>query len=462
MTTLPDKQNDERQRTTQARPTMVNGFDDSRTDALPASVADKVRRRNKILGPAYRLFYETPLELVRGSGTYVYDSDGNEYLDAYNNVPCVGHAHPRVVEAVHQQMRTLNTNTRYLQESILDYTEQLLATFPTELGNAMYTCTGSEANDLALRVAHHVTGNQGIIVTANAYHGVTSTVAAMSPSLGQNSPLGPHVRLIAAPDIRCASGDLEAYMRAQTVDAIADLHRHGYGLAAFVADSIFSSDGVFADPPGFLVAIGDEVHRSGGLYIADEVQPGFGRTGDAWWGFQRHGLVPDIVTLGKPMGNGIPIAAAIFRPELLVDFGRKVRYFNTFGGNTVSIAAAQAVLDVIRDEQLIDNAAHVGRQLLAGVQEQAKVSDQLGDVRGAGLFVGVDVVSDSERRTPDPGTAARIVNSLRARRVLISASGPDGNVLKVRPPMAFRSADADRFLDEFHRIMTNEGQSCDT
>lgn len=437
------------------RPTMVNGFDDSRTDSLPAGIRAKIRRRHAALGPAYRLFYDEPVELVRGSGTYLYDADGNEYLDAYNNVPCVGHAHPRVVEAVHAQMGVLNTNTRYLQESILDYAEQLLATFPAELGNAIFTCTGSEANDLALRVAHYVTGNRGIIVTANAYHGVTAAVAAMSPSLGEDSPLGAHVRVVAAPDMRCAGGDLNEYVRAQTAAAIADLRRHGYGLAAFVADSIFSSDGVFADPPGFLAPILDEVHRAGGLYIADEVQPGFGRTGDGWWGFARHGIVPDIATLGKPMGNGIPIAAAIFRPELLVDFGRQIRYFNTFGGNTVSIAAAKAVLDVIVDEQLIDNAARVGRQLMTGLRDSARITDQIGDIRGSGLFVGVDVVAGGGDHTPDPKTAARIVNTLRARRVLISASGPDGNVLKVRPPMAFRAADADRFLEAFHQVITD-------
>lgn len=435
-------------------PTMVNGFDNSKLDSLPADLRGKLQRRNSVLGPAYRLFYENPVELVRGQGTYVYDADGTEYLDVYNNVPCVGHAHPRVVEAVHRQMQQLNTNTRYLQSAILDYAEDLLGTFPDALGNVIFTCTGSEANDLALRVAHFVTGNQGVIVTENAYHGVTTAVSAISPSLGENSPLGPHVRVIPAPDARSAAGDLSAYMRAQVLTAIADLRRHGYGLAAFVADSIFSSDGVFADPPGFLAPVLEEVRRAGGLYIADEVQPGFGRTGDSWWGFQRHGIVPDIVTVGKPMGNGIPIAGAIFAPRLLVEFGQNIRYFNTFGGNTVSIAAAQAVLDVIRDEGLIENAAHVGRMLRDALLERAAVDDRIAEVRGAGLFIGLDVVTDCDSGTPDPGTAARIVNTLRERHVLISASGPRGNVLKVRPPMAFRENDAARFLEVFDDVLT--------
>ncbi len=431
-----------------APPTMVNGFDNSRLDQLPEELRAAVARRNRVLGPVYRLFYDDPVEIVRGAGTYLYDSAGTEYLDAYNNVPCVGHAHPRVAEAVARQAATVNTNTRYLQPAVLDYAEDLLSTFPAPLSNIVFTCSGSEANDLALRVVRHVTGNQGVIVTANAYHGVTSAVAAISPSLGVNSPLGICVRTIPAPDERVAPGALGDYLRAQIRTAAADLARHGIGLAAFIADSVFSSDGVFSRPTGFLQPVLDEVHRAGGLYIADEVQSGFGRIGAGWWGFQRHGIVPDIVTIGKPMGNGLPIAAAVFDPDLLVDFGRKIRYFNTFGGNTVSIAAAQAVLDVIRDEGLIDNAARVGAQLIAGVDAITAGYDGVAQVRGDGLFIGVEMVTGAQHR-PDPDRAGAVVNELRSRRVLISASGPHGNVLKIRPPMAFRAADAERFLTEF-------------
>ena len=360
----------------------------------------------------------------------------------------MGHAHPRVADAVARQAATVNTNTRYLQPAVLDYAEDLLSTFPAPLGNIVFTCSGSEANDLALRVVRHVTGNRGVIVTANAYHGVTSAVAEISPSLGVNSPLDICVRTIPAPDERVAPGALGDYLRDQIRSATADLARHGVGLAAFIADSIFSSDGVFSRPTGFLQPVIDEVHRAGGLYVADEVQSGFGRIGAGWWGFQRHGIGPDIVTIGKPMGNGLPIAAAVFDPDLLVDFGRKVRYFNTFGGNTVSIAAAQAVLDVIRDEGLIENAAQVGAQLKAGVEAITSGLGGVAQVRGDGLFIGVEMVTGAGNG-PDPDTAGGIVNELRRRRVLISASGPHGNVLKIRPPMAFRSADADRFLAEF-------------
>ena len=435
------------------RPTMVNGFDDARLGQLAPELKSAVERRSRVLGSVYRLFYDEPVEVVRGAGTYLYDSSGNEYLDAYNNVPCVGHAHPRVVEAIARQAGTVNTNTRYLQPAVVDYAEDLLSTFPAPLTNIVFTCSGSEANDLALRVARYVTGRQGIIVTANAYHGVTSAVAGISPSLGVNSPLDPCVRTIPAPDQRVAGGGLDAYLRSQIRSAIADLARHGIGLAAFVADSVFSSDGVFTAPAGFLEPLLDEVHRAGGIYLADEVQPGFGRTGDAWWGFQRHGITPDIVTVGKPMGNGMPIAAAVFDPRLLADFGREIRYFNTFGGNTVSIAAAQAVLDVIRDEALIDNAAHVGARLLTGVEAVTANLDRVTAVRGRGLFLGVEVTrDDGNGPAPDAAGAAAVVNELRRRRVLISASGPHGNVLKIRPPMAFRSADADRFLTEFDPV----------
>lgn len=433
---------------------MINGFDPNRLGELPDQMQKNIRRRDQSLGPGYRLFYDNPLEIVRGKGVTLFDRDGNDYLDVYNNVPSVGHAHPRVIAAVHEQMQTLNTNTRYVQESILDYSEQLLSTFPAELGHVMFTCTGSEANDLAMRVAKYATGNQGIIVTSGAYHGLTTEVASFSPSLGAGVPLGANVRVIDAPDaLRYSSdqGSLEDHLRGQVRAAIGDLHRHGIRVAAFIADSIFSSDGVFADPAGFLRPIIEEVHAAGGLYIADEVQPGFGRTGEEWWGFQRHGIVPDIVTIGKPMGNGIPVAAAIFKPELLQEFGKNIRYFNTFGGNSVAIAAAQAVLDVIREESLIENALKVGGKILTGLKDLTQGLDQVAEVRGSGFFIGVDLVTDRSTLSPDGEAAAGIVNALRQDRILISACGAQGNVLKLRPPMPFSTDDADRLLEGMGR-----------
>ncbi|UXA21050.1 aspartate aminotransferase family protein [Mycobacterium sp. SMC-4] len=437
---------------------MVNGFDRSRIDELPPRTRTQVESRDRLLGPGYRLFYEDPVEIVRGEGTLLFDADGNDYLDVYNNVASVGHCHPYVVDAVHRQLTTLNTNTRYIQQSILSYSEQFLGTMPAEIGHVMYTCTGSEANDLAMRVARYHTGNRGIIVTTGAYHGLTSDVSAFSPSLGIGVPLGPHVRTISAPDRLRHGGDenVIAAMRREIQEAIADLERHGFGVAAFIADMIFSSDGIYADPAGFLQPIIEEVHNAGGLFIADEVQPGFGRTGQHWWGFQRHNLVPDIMTTGKPMGNGIPVAAAAFRPELLVEFGRNIRYFNTYGGNSVSIAAAQAVLDVIINEGLIANAEAVGGYIQAEIRKLAAPYEQIAEVRGAGLFVGVDIVTDRESNTPDGGAALRMVNHMRRRRVLISASGPRGSVLKVRPPLPFSISDADRMLENFEVVLAEE------
>lgn len=433
---------------------MINGFDPNRLNELPDQMQKSIRRRDQSLGPGYRLFYDTPLEVVRGKGVTLFDRDGNDYLDVYNNVPSVGHAHPKVIAAVHEQMQTLNTNTRYVQESILDYSEQLLSTFPAELGHVMFTCTGSEANDLAMRVAKYATGNQGIIVTSGAYHGLTTEVASFSPSLGIGVPLGANVRVIDAPDTLrypLDQGSLEDHLRNQVRAAIADLHRHGIGVAAFIADSIFSSDGIFAGPAGFLRPIVEEIQAVGGLYIADEVQPGFGRTGEEWWGFQRHGIIPDIVTIGKPMGNGIPVAAAIFKPELLVEFGKNIRYFNTFGGNSVAIAAAQAVLDVIREESLIENAHKVGGKIITGLKDLTQGLDQVAEVRGSGFFIGVDLVTDQSTLSPDGEAAAGIVNALRQDRILISACGAQGNVLKLRPPMPFSSDDADRLLEAMGR-----------
>lgn len=431
--------------------TMPNAF---RPGAdLPEAEAQLIARRERLLGPAYRLFYERPLHLVRGEGVWLYDARGEAYLDAYNNVASVGHAHPRVAEAVARQAATLATHTRYLHEGVLDLAERLLATLPPEIGHAMFTCTGSEANDLALRLAFAATGGTGVIVTGNAYHGVTLAVAQVSPSLGAGVPLGPHVRTIAAPDP--ATGDDRRFGAA--VDAAcADLLRHGIRPAALIVDTIFSSDGVLAEPKGVLEPAARAIRAAGGLFIADEVQPGFGRTGESFWGFQRHGVVPDMVSMGKPMGNGYPVAALALRPGLVADFGARARYFNTFGGNAVAAAAAGAVLDVIAEEALQENARAVGDRFLAGLRDLASRHPRLGEVRGAGLFLGLDVI-DPESGAPDAAQAACIVNALREARVLISATGPRGHVLKIRPPLVFSDAHAALFLDRLDGVMGRIG-----
>jgi len=382
---------------------------------------------------------------------HLYDADGKAYLDAYNNVPSVGHSHPYVAEAVTKQLATLNTHTRYLTDGVVAYAERLLATHTVgqamggSPGHAIFTCTGSEANDLALRIARHYTGGTGVIVTANAYHGVTAALAELSPSLGPNVPLGSHVRVIPAP---AAGVDFTAAV----VWAISDLERRGLRLAAFLADSLFSSDGVFPDQAGFLAPIAEIVRAAGGLYIADEVQAGFARTGSHMWGYQRHGVLPDIVTMGKPMGNGLPIAGLVARQDVIEDFGRKVRYFNTFGGNPVCVAAASAVLDVLEAEGLPANAAATGAYLKDSVMRLAADSPVLGDVRGAGLYLGVDVIAP-ETGEPSGELASAIVNGIRERRVLISATGPRGSVLKVRPPLPFGPEHADQFLNILSEVL---------
>jgi 4-aminobutyrate aminotransferase-like enzyme len=407
-------------------------FDPASTGRLTPATRDLVERRSRALGSAYRLFYEEPLQFVRGTGTKLFTADGTEYLDAYNNVPSVGHAHPRVAAAIATQAARLTTHTRYLDRALVEYAEDLLRTFPDPLGNVMFTCTGSEANDLALRIAKSVTGNTGVIVTENAYHGVTAEVAAISPSLGGRDSLADWVRLVPAP----GDGDFAVDVRR----AIDELSASGLRPAALIVDTIFASDGVRPTVEGFADAVA-AVRAAGGLFLADEVQPGFGRLGTGLWGFARHDLTPDIVTLGKPMGNGFPIAAVVARPELIDEFGHAARYFNTFGGSNVAIAAAQATLDVIRDESLIENARVIGDYLLGELRGMPGVIE----ARGSGLFIGVVVESEA--------VALAAVNGLEKRRILLGESGLHNDVLKIRPPLVFDRADADRLLEGVSAVL---------
>lgn len=442
------------------KPLMMNGFDPDTAVELDAPLRALIERRQRVLGPSYRLFYEEPLHLVRAEGVWMFDADGKRYLDVYNNVPSVGHCHPRVVAAIAQQASVLNTHTRYLHELILEYAEKLISTFPAQLSNVMFTCTGSETSDLALRVARNYTGGTGIIVTETAYHGITTAVSEISPSLGDYVPLGAYVRTVPAPNsLRAGKDNVAGDFARNVANAARDLRQHGIQVAALVVDTIFSSDGVYADPAGFLAPAVDQIRRDGGIFIADEVQAGFGRVGEHMWGFQRHGLVPDLVILGKPMGNGMPIAGLIAKPEVLQDFASKARYFNTFGGNPVSCAAGLAVLQVIEEEGLMKNAVEVGQHMKEGLSALAREHSKIGDVRGAGLFIGVDLVKDRENFQPDVAFATRLVNGLRKRGVLIGASGPEGHVLKIRPPLPFSHEHADLFLEAMGDTLREQGHS---
>ncbi|GAB3167659.1 aspartate aminotransferase family protein [Myceligenerans halotolerans] len=448
-----------------------NSFRAEDAGALDPRTRELTSRREAVLGASYRLFYRKPVHLVRGEGAYLWDADGRRYLDAYNNVASLGHCHPAVVAAVTEQMQQLNTHTRYLHERILDYTDDLLATMPSELDKAMYMCTGSEANDLAIRVAKAYSDGEGMIATTEAYHGTSELTSGVSPALGAGQPIAPTTRLVPAPDAyrlgAPGSGALDAAGR-DGVDvgrwfadrvraAIADMEADGVRLAGFIADSIFSSDGVLPGPAGYLAEAVEVVHRAGGVFIADEVQPGFARTGDAFWGFQRHGVVPDVVTLGKPMGNGIPVSGLVAKGEVLAAFSDRIPYFNTFGGNPVSMAAAHAVLTTIREEGLQEHSRVVGSDLLTALRGLAAAHPAVGDVRGAGLFIGFELVADAGSRTPDRDLALAVLEQLREHGVLTSVAGPHGNVLKLRPPLAFRSADIDVLVSALDASLTALG-----
>ena len=415
-----------------------------------------LERRNRLLGPAYRLFYDNPVHLVRGEGVWLYGDDGERYLDMYNNVPHVGHCHPRVVAAISEQLERLNTHTRYLHENVLDFAERLTSKLPDELNIAMFSCTGSEANELALRIARACTGGTGIVVVDNAYHGNTTTLAPISTSYDSGEVKPDNVETVPPPDTyRGEFSDEDAGARfAEHIErAVERLRARGVQPAAFMIDTIVSSNGVLDVPDGYLRRAAEIIRDAGGLFIADEVQPGFGRTGKTFWGFEPHGFVPDIVTMGKPIGNGHPLAATVTRPDLIEDFADKTRYFNTFGGNPVSAAAGLAVLDVIDDECLQQNALEVGAYLIDGIRGLSERHELIGDVRGSGLFIGVDLVSDPETRAPATAKAAQMINALRDHGVLTSTIGRHGNILKLRPPMCLSRDDADYFLERLERVL---------
>ncbi|MGI9271885.1 MAG: aminotransferase class III-fold pyridoxal phosphate-dependent enzyme [Woeseiaceae bacterium] len=412
---------------------------------------DLLIRRNDVLGAAYRLFYAEPLHVVRGEGVWLFDAEGRKYLDMYNNVPHVGHCHPHVVNAICKQAGILNTHTRYLHENVLDYAERLTAKFTDELDTAMFCCTGSEANELALRIARTVTGGEGLIVTDFAYHGNTKAIYEISPEECPVENLPPYVVTVPTPDCyrgRYTGADAGERYAAHVQVAVDTLLERGIKPAAFIVDTIISSGGVVAPPPGYLTEAARVIRAAGGLFVADEVQPGFGRTGAHFWGFEADGLVPDIVTLGKPMGNGHPIAAVVTHADMARAFSNTDGYFNTFGGNPVSCAAALAVLDVIENENLQQNALQVGQHILAGLNALSESYEMVGDIRGYGLFIAVEFVKDRETRAPDAVATEIVVNDLRQRGVLTGSIGPDNNVLKLRPPMVIRKAEADLMLSE--------------
>ena len=415
-------------------------------------------RRRQSMGGAYRLFYDQPVHIVSGEGVWLYDVDGNEYLDVYNNVPHVGHCHPRVVGAICDQARTLNTHTRYLHELVVEYAEKLTARFPDGLDTAMFACTGTEANELALRLARASTGATGMIVTDNAYHGNSWAIAQITTTYESSEKRADNIVTVPVPDSYRGpyAGHPQAADKyaAHLQEAIDTLHRRGLRPAAFIVDTIFSNEGLPTVPAGYLATAVDIVRKAGGLFIADEVQPGFGRMGSHFWGFEKHAVIPDIATMGKPMGNGYPVSAVVTSRGVIKAFARHSHYFNTFGGTPVACAAALAVLEVIEQENLQANALDTGNYLLEGLRDLALGEPLIGDIRGGGLFIGIDLVRDKTSREPAAAETARAVNLLRQQGVLIGSTGKFDNILKIRPPLVFSKQDADFLLRKLSLVMS--------
>ena len=412
--------------------------------------AELLKRRARLLGPNVRVFYDDPVQLVRGEGVWVYDADGRKYLDCYNNVPHVGHCHPHVVEAICKQAATLNTHTRYLHEGILNYVERLTATFAANITSAIMVCTGSEANDVALRMAQAVTGKTGIIASNHTYHGNTSAVSQLSTTKPPIGGFGGHIRHVTAPDsYRPTGGNAASHAKAfadEVALACQSLIASGHGVSGMIICPAFVNEGFPDLQDGFLDGAIEAVRKAGGVIIADEVQPGFGRIGTHFWGHQKAGFSPDVITMGKPMGNGHPVSAVATSLDIMGAFRNAFGYFNTFGGNPVSCAAANAVLDVIEKEQLQKNAEVTGNYTRQGLKKLSEKHSIIGDVRGSGLAIGAELVLDRQTKEPAKAEADRVVNLMRERGVLMGANGIAYNVLKIRPPMPFGKAEADLML----------------
>jgi len=409
--------------------------------------------RRRLLGRNLSIAYRNPVKIVRGSMQYLYDEEGREYLDAYNNVAHVGHCHPRVVKAGQDQMAVLNTNTRYLSDLINQYAERLIATLPEPLNVCFFVNSGSEANELALRLARAHTNAADLIVLDHAYHGNTSTLIDISPYKhdgpgGSGAP--PWVHTVPLPDL------YRGLYRADNPKAVEKYREHVVAvieqigprrLCGFIAESLPSVGGQIVLPANYLPAVYQAVRTTGGVCIADEVQTGYGRIGTHFWGFESYGVIPDIVVLGKPIGNGHPVGAVITTTEIAESFANGMEFFSTFGGNNVSCAIGRAVLDVVQEDKLQLHAHNVGERMLGQLRELMSRHEIIGDVRGSGMFLGVELVKSRETREPATMEADVIVNQLRDEQILLGTDGPFHNVLKIRPPMPFNANDADRLVE---------------
>jgi 4-aminobutyrate aminotransferase-like enzyme/Ser/Thr protein kinase RdoA (MazF antagonist) len=429
---------------------------------VAAATPRSARKARAQIGPSVRPSYAEPLTIVRGWMQYLFDADGRRFLDGYNNVPHVGHSHPRVAEAAARQLRTLNTNTRYLHDSLERFAAALTSTLPAPLSVCYFVNSGSEANELALRLARAYTRQRGVVILEHAYHGITTTLTEISP-YKFDGPGGegrqPWVHVAPVPDgyrgrhrgTDAATGRKYADDAAATVEAA---ERSGHRIGAFLAESAPSVAGQIIMPPGYLAQVYESIRSNGGVCIADEVQTAYGRMGTHFYAFEAQRVVPDIVVLGKPIGNGYPIGAVVTTRAIAEAFDNGMEFFSTFGGSTVACAVGIAVLDVVQQQGLTAHAARVGGALLASLNELEARHPVVGDVRGSGLFLGVELVTDPEARAPAPREASYAVNRLKEEGILIGTDGPDHNVLKIRPPMPFSSEDADRLVAVLDRVLS--------
>jgi|SRR5579859_2032682 len=442
-------------------PNLIVGIPSDRFPSDGLSSEEILRQRAQHIGKSLSISYRNPLKIVRGWKEYLYAEDGRAYLDAVNNVAHVGHSHPRVVKAGQEQLAVLNTNTRYLHDHLVRYAERLCATLPEPLRICFFVCSGSEANELALRLARAHTRQRDMIVIDAAYHGNTTALIEISPYKfdgpgGQGAPSYVHKALM--PDVyrgpykRTDPQAAKKYAR-HVEETIQQVQQRQRGIAGFIGESLLSCGGQVVLPDQYLQEVYHSVRRAGGVCIADEVQVGFGRVGAHFWGFETQGVVPDIVTMGKPIGNGHPLAAVVTTPEIAASFDNGMEYFNTFGGNPVSCAIGLAVLDVIADEQLQANALTVGDHLLAGLRGLQARHPLIGDVRGRGLFIGVELVLNQETLEPAAAHASYIANRMRDRGILLSTDGPLHNVLKIKPPLVFTEADANLLVATLDEIL---------
>ena len=426
-------------------------------DDLSDKTEHLLSRRNQVLGKGTTLFYTRPLHVERGSGPWLYNTQGKAFLDAYNNVPIVGHSHPHVVKAISRQAAALNTNTRYLYQIIYDYGERLTSLLSGDLSVCLFVNSGSEANDVAWQIAQHITGNQGALIMEDAYHGVTETTAVLSPS-DKERDLASHVQTLVSPDVyrgeyRAGEPNLVDSYAKDADRAISDLEKEGHKTGMFMVDTGFVSNGIPDIPEGYLGAVAAKVRAAGGLVVADEVQAGFGRLGTHMWGHDLHGLTPDIVTLGKPVGNGFPLGVVVSTPAIMDTFMKETALFSTFGGNPVACAAGMAVLDVIEDEDLLSNSQSTGKYLLDNIRGLMARHDWIGDVRGSGLLVGVELVRDRETKEPAKEETQRVLDLMKDNGVLIGYEGKFGNVLKIRPPLTFQPKHADILVEALDKSL---------